>query len=246
MVELLMGMLIVSIIGAVIAGSVISGNKIKNKQGDVIEMQQTFRLAMYLLSRELKTAGTALAANWSAANVREVTPQDIIRLNTIEEPLNDQTSVRFRYLVDDDVDVDWDGNSDRDEEVRVQYSLDPAGTGNLIRSVTIIGGGLIGVDRTTAWPVVSNINTIIFSFYNDDGSGNRAWSTTPATSPAYTVAVGITIVAQSDVVDNELPAVARQFTDPYTNTTYTSPADKFRRRVASTVVNLRNIQIPTT
>lgn len=246
MVELLMGMLIVSIIGAVIAGSFISGNKIKNKQDNVVNMQQTFRLALYLIGRELKSAGTAMAANWSAANVTTVTPDDVIRLNTINDPFNNQTSVRFRYRVDENIDVDWDGNGNINDEVIVQYSLGPVGSGTLNRTVTVVGGGLLGIDPTTTWTVASNINTIIFSFYNDNGSGTRAWATTPATLPAYTVAVGITIVAQSVLPDEEITAVARQFTDPYTGTTFTSPADQFRRRMASTVVNLRNIQIPTT
>lgn len=241
MVELLMGMMVVSIIGAVIAGSFISGNQIKNKQDAVVSIQQTSRLALYLIGRELKSAGTALAANWSAANVQEITPQDIIRLNTITDPLGNQTSVSFRYVVDALEDVDWDGDADQNDEVIVQYSLDPAG--NLIRTVTIVNnGGGLGDTGATPLPVASNINSLIFSFYNDDGTGTRTWATAPGVYPSYTVAVGITLVTQSNVEDEELSAVARQFTDPYTNTTYTSPADRFRRRVVSTVVNLRNIQ----
>lgn|GEM_PF-2871433 len=243
MVELLMGMMVVSIIGAVIAGSFISGNQIKNKQDAVVEMQQISRLSLYLMGRELKSAGTALAANWSAANVQELTPQDIIRLNTITDPLGNQTSVSFRYVVDALEDVDWDGDEDQNDEVIVQYSLNPAGTGDLERTVTIVNnGGGLGDTAATTSRVATNFSALIFSFYNDNGTGTRAWSTTPGVSPSYTVAVGITMVTQSDVEDEDLTAVARQFTDPYTNTTYTSPADRFRRRVVATVVNLRNIQ----
>lgn len=229
MIELLMALLVVSIIGGIIAGSYVSGNQIKTKQDGIVEIQQNIRVALHLLSRELKMAGYEPATNWNSALFK--TTNQITSLN--------QASVSFSYVPDpldpiasNPIDMNGDGILDNGQTIALTYNLN---AGILNRNVSV-GGGI-----NTAMPIVSNISSITFSFFNDDGTGNRAWATNPAVSPAYTVAIGITVVAESTRVDPKHPVAADLFTDPYTGTIYTEPTDQRIRRMASTVVNLRNM-----
>lgn len=234
LIELVLGLLITSIIGGIIAGSYVAGTKIKSKQNDTLETQQNIRVAMYVLSRELKLAGFSLDPNWNTSDLRN--------LNVITGTA-DQSSITFQYMVDGQQDVNWDGNPDNGESVQVTYAHNPL-TGNLTRTVTMLSGPFAGA--ATVQTITSNISDITFSYFNDDGtqSGNRNWVAAPATiAPGFTYAVGITIVAQNNNndIDPTLPVVVRQFVEPYTGTAYATPADQIRRRMASSVVNLRNI-----
>lgn len=239
MIEILMAIMLVAIIGGVIAGSYISGTTIKSSQDAVIEMQQNIRLAIYLMKRELRLAGTVLDAHWPSSP--DIDQTIIQRINTITDPVGDRTAIRFGYMVEGqaNTDVNWDGNPDNGWEAQITYSLDPLNTGDLNRNVLLFDGNNVN----TSIPVISNsISRVIFSFYNDNGleTGTRAWNIGPPIPPAYTVAVGITVIVYSRNIDEKLPVVAQQFQDPFTGTLFTAPADQRRRLMGSTVVNLRN------
>lgn len=243
MIEVLMAIMLVAIIGGVIAGSYISGTTIKSSQDAVIEMQQNIRLSIYLMKRELRLAGTVLDAHWPSSP--DIDQTIIQRINTITDPVGDRTAIRFGYMVEGqaNTDVNWDGNPDNGWEAQITYSLtpynplNPLNTGNLDRNVLLFDGNNVN----TSIPVITNsISRVIFSFYNDNGLGTRAWNIAPPIAPAYTVAVGITVIVHSRNIDEKLPAVAQQFQDPFTGTIFTTPADQRRRLMGSTVVNLRN------
>lgn len=230
LIELMMGVLIVSIIGAIIAGSYVAGSTIKTKQEDLLTVEQNLRVAMYLITRELKMAAFDLTPTWSMAVNRN--------LNVITNPAGGQSSITFQYRVDGPtIDVNWDGISDDGDLVTVTYNLNA--TGQLNRTV-LMPNGITSPPMTIA----DNISSITFSYFNDDGlgQGNRAWSTTPATNaPAFTFATGISIVAQNNQINPKIPSQRHQFRDPYTGTIYQTPDDQFERRMSSSVVCLRNM-----
>lgn len=230
MIELMMGILVVSIIGAIIAGSYVAGNTIKTKQEDLLSVEQNLRVAMYLITRELKMAAFDLAPTWSMAVNRN--------LNVITNPAGGQSSITFQYRVDGPtIDVNWDGISDDGVLVTVTYNLN-ALTGQLNRTVLMPNG------INTTMTIADNISSITFSYFNDDGQGqgNRVWSTIPAANaPAFTFAAGISIVAQNNQINPKIPAQQHQFRDPYTGTIYQTPVDQFERRMSSSVVCLRNM-----
>ncbi len=244
LIEISMAIFLVIIIGAIVTGSFISGNHIKAKQEGVIEVQQNIRVALHLMSRELKMAGYEPGTNWNPGTLK--TTNQVIDTN------NDQTAITFSYALDTATDINADGNTDNPADIdgdgnldngliaTVTYSLLPdpnnANITSLARNV------VIGATNTTQF-LVPNINSLTFSYFNDNGVGARAWAAAPAAAPAFTLAVGITVVTQSTRQESDLkqPIDNKIFTDPWTGVAYAEPADRFVRRMSSTVVNLRNL-----
>jgi type IV pilus assembly protein PilW len=236
LLELMLSIFIFAIIGGVIAGAYMSGTRISDDQEKMNELQQNLRVALYIMSREIRMAGTDIPKKWD---------NDIVDLeNRATDPSGTQTSLQLRYTVTGAYDMDWDGTSDDGQEVTVVYSIvrDPTlpperNLWQLQRSVTIN-------NVTTVFPLVDNICAVRFSFFNGstDKFFNRTWSTTSGTGGTNPVAVGISAVAECSTPDKKIPPASQTFTEPFTNTTvYTSPVDRLRRRMATAVVNLRNV-----
>lgn len=218
LIEILMAIFLFSIIGAIMAGSFISGTQIKTAQEDVVEMQQNLRVAFHIISRDLRLAGYEIGSNWDPSALRTA--------NIIS---GDNQTINFSYIVNDNqIDANGDGVPDNGELANLSYSID--------------GAELIRDDGTSQIPVATNINAISFAYLDNTGT----WSATPPLVPSDTRAIGITIIAQSSRIDRKLTAVERPFVDPFLPddvVIYTSPKDQFRRRIGSTVVNLRNFGI---
>lgn len=218
LIEILMAILLFSIIGVIMAGSFISGTRLKGSQEDVVEIQQNIRVAFHILARDLRMAGYEIAPNWDASLIR-----------TANQITGNNQTINFSYIVNDNrLDVNGDGLPDTGQLANLAYS--------------IVGTNLIRNDGTNQIPVATNINAVSFAFLDNTG----AWTNAPPVDSTTTRAIGITVIAQSARPDSDLPSVARPFTDPFLNgnpVIYTSPADQFRRRVGSTVVNLRNFGI---
>lgn len=248
MVEILMTLVVVSIIGIIITGSFVAGNQIKNKQDGIVEIQQNVRVALHFISREMKMAGYESDSHWNPGANKTTT-----QITTA--PNGNQTSITFSYMldsaqdldndgtIDNPIDINGDGILDNGQAATMSYSLIPVNpldptNNNLIRNV------VVGPTNNTM-AIASNINSITFSYFNDDGFGGRQWANIPANpteaSLPYTIAVGITIVTQSTRIDPKHPAAAELFTDPYTNIVFTEPTDQRRRHMASTIVYLRNL-----
>ena len=226
LVEIMMAVVVFSIIGAIIAGSYISGTRIRTEQEGVVEINQNIRLAFYMLSRDLRMAGFEIDPFWDSSILRS--------LNRIN---GNAQAVGLAYVADDsEKDVNLDGVLDNDVTANLSYYV--LG-GDLIRNFGT-SDPLTTPSPATETPVAANISDITFSYLNDDGTGKRVWGNAPST-PGNTFAVGITIVAESPNIDRKMAAAVQQFTDPYTGAIYTAPADQRKRRMASTVVYLYNM-----
>ena len=218
LIEILMAIVMISIIGSIIAGSYIAGTRIRAEQEDVVEMQQNIRVAFHLLARDLRMAGYELNTNWDPSLLR-----------TANVVTGNNTSVNFSYVLSNtQLDMDGDGLPDAGQTANFSYSL--------------VNTDLIRNNGANLTPVATNINAISFAYLNNNG----VWAAAPPAVPSNLRAIGITLVAQAAREDRRLPAVARAFNDAFlvpTTVIYNSPADRFRRRTGSTVINLRNFGI---
>ncbi|MFA6008692.1 MAG: prepilin-type N-terminal cleavage/methylation domain-containing protein [Desulfobacteraceae bacterium] len=214
MIEIMMAIFIVAIIGSIIAGSFISGNRIRAGQDDIVTMQQNIRVAFHILSRDLRMAGYEIAPNWNTNALRTA--------NQINET---GQAISFSYIVNDArIDADGDGAPDAGQIANFTYSLN--------------GTDLVRFDGTSQLTVASNINCISFSYL--DNANN--WSATP-TAIVKAVGITV-IAQSPRIDSKLPAVSQNHFdsfiTDPERQVIYTSPADQRRRRTGSIIVNLRN------
>lgn len=242
LIEILIAVFVSFIIAAILGASFISGNRIRQSNDDLNEIQQNIRVSMQLMAMELRMAGYELSPNWSSTATRST--------NQIS---GDTSSITFYYVADDEsVDSDGDGAADSGSIVQVTYALngnDLERTSNTATYNRVTKTySTLGTDVT--YTIASDIDALYFQYYQgNDSSG--AWNDTPASKsdpedsdPIITQAVQINLVARSSHENVRATAVKRDFYEPQANTlVYTNPtADRYSRRLASTVVSLRNMQ----
>lgn len=227
-VEILVAIATISIIATIISGSYVAGTRIKAEQEDVVEIQQNIRVALYLLAKDLRMAGYEIETNWD--------PSLLKTANIVSEAVaGEKQTINFSYVVSDNrLDVNGDGDPDTGQRANLSYYI--AFNAETQRNE------LIRDDGENQIPVAENIDFIGFTYQNNAGG----WTAAPPAIPSNTRAVAITIIARSSRIDKNLPAVAQTYTDRFITPPpiiYTSPADKFKRRVGTMAVSLRNFGI---
>lgn len=242
LVEILIVVFIMAIIFSIIAGSLVTGNRIATINDDVSEIQQNIRIVTQIMSQELRLAGYELAPHWSAMAVR-----------TTNQIIGNNSSITFYYVADNaQIDVDGDGIADTNQTVQVTYALNGS---NIDRtSVTTQYNQATQTFTPIGNPVTNtiatNIDQLRFMYFWGDDVNPGSWNNTPANqsspgvlNPVITRAVEVSLVARSNRTDSKLSPVPVPYTAQYSGTqVFLSPADQFRRRLASTVVNLRNMK----
>jgi prepilin-type N-terminal cleavage/methylation domain-containing protein len=246
-IEIVVAMFIFSIIGAIIAGGVISGNKVKASQEALIEIQQNVRVANMLMARDIRMAGYDIRPHFNTL-IRRVVDQivggksdpdgkncpnnsDTLQFQQVELINGVNSTSTITYYVQD-----WPvgGEVQRALLRRYQNAAQPI---------------VANQDRTDV--VATNIDALWVTYYVSDGSNTLLWSGAPANPPSplpavmagipITRAIGVTLVGRSTKVNNDFSGYQRTFTEPNVggDRTFTL-ADRFDRRMYSTVIGLNN------
>jgi type II secretory pathway component PulJ len=246
-IEIVVAMFIFSIIGAVIAGGVISGNKVKTSQEGLIEIQQNVRVANMMLARDIRMAGYDIRPHFNTLTRRvvdqivtgksdpngKICPNNSdtlqLQMNVLTNGVNSNATVT--YFVQD-----WLVNGQVQRSLLRQYQnaaeLDPANQ-----------------NRTDV--VATNIESLWVTYYISNGSSTLLWSGAPANPPSplpavmvgvpITRAIGVTLVGSSTKINKDFSGQQRTFTEPHVGGDRTvTLTDQVDHRMYSTVVGLNN------
>lgn len=221
LVEILIATAVISIIGIIISGSYVAGMRIKGEQDRIVEMQQNIRVAFHIITRDLRMAGYEIAVNW-----------DPSLLKTANKITGNNTEVGFSYaLSSTQFNTDEEGNQIFDPGTNTNFSY-------YLNNRSLIRNRNNGEEEVA---VADNIDFISFTYLDKDG----VWNEEPPLISSDIRAVGVTLVARTSTADKKPSTGSRIFNDAFIpdKEIFNSPADNFRRRAASTVVNLRNFGI---
>lgn len=226
LLEILIVMFIFSLIGAVIGGSYIAGNRINASQEGVIEIQQNIRVAFQMMSREIRMAGFETEPHWNAVATKT--------LNQIQAATTGDNAdrIQFRYL------ADTNNDGAPDSTAVATYFLD--GNNDLNRTYDD------GVNTATTVVIASNITAMWITYLSSDGTWKDAPDNPPVPAPAswegvnVTRAVGLTIVGQSTKVNRNINS-AVTFTDPRIAEKTITVDNQLDHRMASSIIELKNI-----
>lgn len=244
LIELMIAIMIFGVISVTIGASFVSGTRVKQLNEDVTEIQQNIRVSMQIMSHELRLAGYEIAPKW-----------DIMSTSTTNQIIGSNSSITFYYVTNDStIDTDGDGSADAGTTVGVTYSLDT--NSNLVRTSSTVTyntatKSFSPVNTPVDKIIASNIDALYFKYLIGNGVSAGTWSDTPTAqsapsvaNPTITRAVEICLVARGNKVNQKAGAKEIQYTEPINDdVVFTKPADdRFRRRLVSTVVNLRNMK----
>ncbi len=240
LIEIVIAIFISALIGLIIIGSYITGNRINTNQEGVIEIQQNLRVGLQMMARDLWMAGYEISPHWSATSERSLNQ---INANTAT-PLSQRAgsdNIRIRYK------VSTDGGTTPTASAVVLYYVDTSS--NLRRyfnDTTVETDDIIATNISALW---------ITYFVNTVGDTSSEWRTEPANPPSATPSswtgitltrsVGITLIGQSSKLNKDVTA-EQVFREPHLGLDQitfpnTDPADRYTRRMASTVVELKNM-----
>jgi type II secretory pathway component PulJ len=247
-VEIFIALFIFSIIGAIIAGGVISGNKIKDSQEGLIEIQQNIRVANMLMARDIRMAGYELSPHFNSLKRRSVVTITAGKTDPDGKLcLNDSDSIQFQMVMDMNL-----GKSTATITYYVQEAvIDPLEPPQkcLFRRYQNPGEALpADQDRTDL--VATHIDALWVTYYVSDGSSDLSWSSVPVNPPSplpavmtgvpVTRSVGITLVGSSIKQNKDISGNTRTFTEPNVKIQKLTFTDQLEHRMYSTVVGLNN------
>jgi type IV pilus assembly protein PilW len=226
LVELLVAMLIASLVIVAIYKTMDAQQLAYVTQQDVVEAQQNLRTGLFFMERELRLAGCDATGSANAG---------LVSIGTDSFQFTTDITGGDRDGIDNDLDgVDdndeeaeyFDGAIDERENIRYTLVADGNGSNTLMREE---------VDNVFGpQPIAENVDALDLVWLSPTGA--------ETTNPADASSVQITMVVRA-------PRVERDFkdTNTYTNmqgdTILAAPNDHHRRRVLSTQVKLRNINI---
>lgn len=236
LLELLLALAIFMVVVGAIYSTYLSQQQSYIVQEQVAGVQQNLRAGMFIMERELRLAGYA-------SSLEKPNGLGITALGDNDGRDNDDNGdkdtgtteqnmgVVFTYMREPDgIDNDKNGTVDDEDDVMVtiNYSLYNFnnGTADLGRN------DLSGTSDIQA--IAENIDFLQFIFL--DSSGN------PTTTLNSIHSVRITMVARAGREDNKYTD-GKDYKDSAGNIVYTGPSDGFRRRVLSTVVKCRNLNL---
>lgn len=236
LLEILISVFIFSLIGAIVAGGFISGNRIKDSQEGVIEIQQNLRVAVQIMSQDIRMCGYELAPHWEGSK-RALT--SVVSATPAFSP-NGSNSIQFRYLADSDNDgqpEDTNGDGYPDSSATLTYHID--NNFNLVRTYNNPNmpapANVAHVDT-----VASNIIALWITYLWSDGT----WHTSPApfAETIQTRAVGLTIVGESTNANKNINS-AVTFNEPTMNDGLQTVTLNNQRdhRMFSTIIELKNL-----
>ncbi len=174
LIELLIAMVI---FGMVIAGIVTSKSRQQDQgigQQQAVEMQQTVRAVIYLMSRELRSAGYNPEFENHDTGITTATA----------------TSLTFNRVASDDGDNnDGDAETDEDGELEtITYTFqDSDADGDNDITVEYNGGG--------AQLIAENIQNLTFGYFDETGTTIAV----PVTDPDTVISIQIAVTATTDV-----------------------------------------------
>ncbi|GIX48575.1 MAG: hypothetical protein KatS3mg131_2786 [Candidatus Tectimicrobiota bacterium] len=181
-------------------------------QNQVVEMQQNLRAALYLLTRELRSAGFDPAGTANAGIVTQFPgPNPPFTIDYARD-----TSI-VAFTLDDD----GDGAIDANDNEQVAYRLN----GTTLERFSV---------AANAWlPVATNVDALDFVFLDENGN--------QTTDPAAFRAVEIALLARTSRSDPTYTTTT-VYTNRYGRSLCRDcPGDHFRRRLYLTTVQLRNL-----
>lgn len=180
LVEMLIAVSLSLIIMSGVYKVFISQNKAYTVQDQVTEMQQNARVAMDMMTREIRMAGY-LAEEWiTGASPPSPPTHDIVNVSDFNDPFiqggpteNEDIEESLTNAITFEGDINYTGDSgDRTEMVR--YSLNANST--LVRETWTWDGVSQWGNSGGPQPVAENIHELVLNYYKDDGSEatNRA------------------------------------------------------------------------
>ena len=212
LLELVITMAISSVVVAAIYQFFYSQQRTYLTQNQVVEMQQNLRAAVYLMTRELRSAGFDPTR---AANAGFVTsfpePNNLFVINYAQ----DKDIVAFT------IDDDGDGTIAANDNERIAYRLN----GTTLERFSAA--------NNTWQPVAVNIDALNFVFL--DANGN------PTTDPTQFRAVEIALLARTGRLDPQYTNTTVYTNKQGETLCSTCINDHFRRQVFTTTVQLRNM-----
>jgi prepilin-type N-terminal cleavage/methylation domain-containing protein len=231
LLEILVSLFIFSLIGAIIGGGFIIGNRINRSQEGIIEIQQNLRVAVLMMSRDIRMIGFEYNPHWSSTMMRsmnqivgEVTPTG-----------STSNGIQFNYL------VPTTPAGVPSSMATIRYFLDNAG--NLQRTYND------GVNPATTDQIASNIDAVWISYLDNSGNWNDMPVNPPTVTPASWVGVPVTRAVSVTIVSRS----TRRNEDIHSAMTFTEPNlpegeaptltlnDGFDHRMITTVVQLNNL-----
>lgn len=225
LIEILIVIFIFSLIGAIIGGSYIAGNRLNASQEGVIEIQQNIRVAFQMMARELRMAGFETEPHWNA-----MVTKSLNRI-TAGETGDNADSLQISYL------VDTNNDGIQDSTANVTYFLDA--NNNLNRTFNN------GINPATTDQIASNIAAMWLSYLSSDGTWKAAPDNPPVPAPASwanintTRAVSITLVGESSKI-NQNNNWARTYVDPRIPEKTITLDNQRDHRMVSSVIELKN------
>lgn len=245
-IEILVAMFIFSIIGAVVAGGVISGNKIKASQEGLIEIQQNVRVANMIMARDIRNAGYELQPHFNPLTRRSAA----LITNSKNDPNNyacpnNSDSLKLQFVNDSNV------------PVIITYYLQDAkdpNTGLIQRSLyrrSQDPSQPVVADQDRTVVVATNIDALWVTYYVNNAGSDLVWSGSPINPPTplpaimtgvpTTRAIGVTLVGSSTKLNKDLTGHVRTYTEPNVGGDRTVTFnDQFDHSMYSTIVGLTN------
>jgi prepilin-type N-terminal cleavage/methylation domain-containing protein len=236
LVEILVVLLIFSVISAVIAGGILFGHRIKASQEGIIEIQQNVRVAMAMLSRDIRMAGYELDPRWDLSKSRTL---NSITTGTVDLQgktcPNNSDTLEIKYIVS----ISGVGET----TATVTYYLED--TNFMRRYQNPSEPDTDNQDRKDL--IATNIDAIWVTYLVSNGSTTVSWSSSPAnpsssntSNTPVTRAVGITLIGGSTLRNQDFNA-AQTFTEPNVGNQTVTFQNQIDHRMYSTVVELNNI-----
>jgi type IV pilus assembly protein PilW len=182
-------------------------------QEQVAEMQQNLRTGLYMMVRDIRSAG------------KDSELAGLTRFVTDFAPPNDIFSTDINYAVDTNIiafttDFDEDGTIDATRAEMIAYRLNT----NELQRLNI---------QTLQWETVAaNIDALNFVLLAQDG--------TVTTNPANATAVEITLLVRTEQKDTHYTSTLPYLNKQGQNVCPSCSADNYRRRLLSTTVAVRN------
>lgn len=229
LVELVITMLISSFITGAIYSAYVAQQRTQTAQGQVVEMQQNLRAAINFISSEVRMAG--------------FDPQQIT--SAIKPGIDTATTGRFKFKLDKNENGTITATAaDPDEEIEYGFSIAndttsdgiaDSGSASLGRQVQNAGG---------FQPIADDIVAVEFLYILADTSDNGIYDPPSRLAPT---------AAEIDVIRAMTISILARSANPDPNFNNTSSyttasgaiwgpyADKYRRRLLTTTVQLRNM-----
>jgi type II secretory pathway component PulJ len=247
-IEIVVAMFIFSIIGAIIAGGVISGNKIKASQEALIEIQQNIRVANMLMARDIRMAGYELGPHFNSMMRRSVVTINAGKTDPDGNPCpNNSDSIQFQMVMDMNLGKSTATITYYLQDVVVDVG-EPAQRCLMRRYQN--PGEALATDQDRTDVVATNIDALWVTYYVSNGASNLLWSSVPVNPPSplpavmtgvpVTRSMGITLVGSSTKQNKDFLGHPRTFTEPNVGIQSHTFTDQLDHRMYSTVVGLNN------